>query len=501
MNYPLIFERSVPGHRGYSLPELDVPRLDGVLPADMLTKAEMNLPEVAEVDLVRHYTNLSRRNFGVDNGFYPLGSCTMKYNPRINEQLATVFDDLHPLVSDDDAQGALKVMYGLEKALCEIGGFDAFSLQGAAGAHGELTGLMIIKAYHDVRCDYERTEIIVPDAAHGTNPASANMAGFTIREIKSNARGGVDIDALKAAVGPHTAGLMLTNPSTLGLFEENIVEIAEIIHAAGGLLYYDGANLNAIMGVVRPGDMGFDVMHINLHKTFSTPHGGGGPGSGPVGVKKELIPYLPYPVIRECECGDSADCSGCEAASAADCRKLRLDYDRPLSIGKTKNFYGNFTVMIKAYAYILSLAGKGLKEASENAVLNANYIFSQLKGAFAVPHDRICMHECVIAPTEEMMAKGVHTTDIAKALIDYGYHPMTIYFPLIVHEAMMIEPTETESKETLDGFIAVMLKLAREALETPEKLQSAPVTTPVGRPDEVKAARSPEIRFAFANMD
>lgn len=475
--YPLIFERSKPGRRCYDLPKLDVPELDGLIPEQMLNKEPLKLPEIAEVDLVRHYTNLSKRNFGVDNGFYPLGSCTMKYNPKINEEMPALFNDLHPLLDQDMAQGAIDMMLDLDRALCEITGMDKFTLQPSAGAHGEYTGLMIIKAYHDMRQDYGRNVMIVPDAAHGTNPASAAMAGYKIREIKSAPDGSVDLDALRAAVGNDTAGLMLTNPSTLGLFERNIKEIADIVHEAGGLLYYDGANLNAIMGIVRPGDMGFDCMHINLHKTFSTPHGGGGPGSGPVGVKKELIPYLPYPVVMG-HCGGAAT----------------LDCDRPLSIGKVKSLYGNFGVLVKAYAYILSLGGKGLKEASENAVLNANYVFNRLKGAYGVPHDRICMHECVIEPGE-LLEKGVHTTDIAKALIDRGYHPMTIYFPLIVHEAMMIEPTETESRETLDAFVDAMLDIARVAKKDPESLHKAPVTTPVGRPDEVAAARKPVVKY------
>jgi len=339
---------------------------------------------------------------------------------------------------------------------------------------------MLIKAYHDMRCDSERTVMIVPDAAHGTNPASAAMAGFTIREIKSAPDGGIDLDALRAACGSDVAGLMLTNPSTLGLFEKNIVEVARIVHEAGGLLYYDGANLNAVMGHARPADMGFDVMHINLHKTFSTPHGGGGPGSGPVGCKAELIPYLPYPVVMQRENGHAY-----------------LDYDRPVSIGKVRGFFGSFSVIARAYAYILSLGAWGLREASENAVLNANYVQNALKDVYAVPHDRICMHECVLAPTEAMIANGVHTTDIAKTLIDFGYHPPTIYFPLIVHEAIMIEPTESESRETLDDFIAAMREIARLAIEDPERLHASPLTTPVGRPDEVAAARKPVVKYSL----
>jgi glycine dehydrogenase subunit 2 len=477
-SYPLIFERSRPGRKGCDLPQLDVPALDHLIPAEYAAKAALPLPEIAEVDAVRHYTNLSRRNFGVDNGFYPLGSCTMKYNPKINEEVATLFDGLHPLADEDCAMGAIRLMAELDRALCAITGFDKFTLQPAAGAHGELTGLMLIKAYHDMRQDFGRKVMIIPDAAHGTNPASAVMAGFETRELVSAPDGGIDLEALRAACGPDTAGLMLTNPSTLGLFERNIVEVAKIVHNAGGLLYYDGANLNAIMGAARPADMGFDVMHINLHKTFSTPHGGGGPGSGPVGVTAQLIPFLPTPVVMMGGNGTAA-----------------LDYDRPLSIGKVKGFYGNFSVMAKAYAYILSLGAEGLKEASENAVLNANYIQNALKDVFFVPHERVCMHECVLAPTEAMQANGVHTTDIAKTLIDYGYHPPTIYFPLIVHEAIMIEPTESESRETLDGFIEVMRGIAKTALENPEQLHASPTTTPVGRPDEVQAARKPVVRF------
>ena len=475
-SYKLIFERSHEGRRAYDLPELDVPEVADAIPESMRNDSKLELPELGEVDVVRHYTNLSRRNFGVDNGFYPLGSCTMKYNPKINEEVAGLFEDMHPLLDEDMCQGSLRLMYDLERCLCEICGMDAFTLQPAAGAHGELTGLMHIRAYHEARKDFARTTIIVPHAAHGTNPARAVMAGFKVKAITSAPNGRVDLDALRAAVGPDTAGLMLTNPSTLGLFERNIKEIAEIVHEAGGLLYYDGANLNAIMGIVRPGDMGFDVMHINLHKTFSTPHGGGGPGSGPVGVKQHLVPYLPVPVLTDVD------------------GMITMDYDRPESIGKVKNFFGNFGVIVRAYAYIRSLGGEGLKEASENAVLNANYVMNALRGTYEIPHDRICMHECVIAPGE-LMEHGIHTTDVAKALIDRGYHPPTIYFPLIVHEAMMIEPTESESRETLDEFIEAMKDIARAAKEDPEAIHACPKTTPVGRPDETKAARNPVVRF------
>ncbi|MEG1559911.1 MAG: aminomethyl-transferring glycine dehydrogenase subunit GcvPB [Clostridia bacterium] len=477
-SYKLIFEHSHEGRRGYDLPALDVPALSGLVPENMSQDSLLPLPELSEIDIARHYTNLSRRNFGVDNGFYPLGSCTMKYNPKINEELPALFANLHPYSDPDMAKGAVELLLDMDNALCEITGMDKFTLQPAAGAHGELTGLMLIRAYHDARNDFKRDTIIVPDAAHGTNPASVAMSGMKAKEIKSAEDGSIDLDALRAAVDENTAGLMLTNPSTLGLFEKNIEAVAKIVHDAGGLLYYDGANLNAIMGIVRPGDMGFDVMHINLHKTFSTPHGGGGPGSGPVGVKKRLMPYLPVPFIER-EPGGG----------------IKMDYDRPETIGKVKGFYGNFAVIVKAYAYILSLGGRGLRSASENAVLNANYILSKLKGTFTPAHDRICMHEFVISPTDEMLERGVRTTDIAKALIDRGYHPPTIYFPLIVHEAMMIEPTETESRETLDEFIDAMKAIAREAVENPNELKKAPVTTPIGRPDETAAARKPIVKY------
>ena len=475
--YPLIFERSRQGRKAYDLPPVDVPDIDYFIPRDMINCEKLDLPELSEVDIVRHYTNLSKRNFGVDNGFYPLGSCTMKYNPKINEEIATLFNDLHPLSDECDARGALDIMLDLDLSLCEITGMDKFTLQPAAGAHGELTGLMLIRAYFDHKQDYERTTIIVPDSAHGTNPASAAMAGFKVKEIASLPDGSIDLDALRGAVGPDTAGLMLTNPSTLGLFERDITKVADIVHGAGGLLYYDGANLNAIMGIVRPGDMGFDVMHVNLHKTFSTPHGGGGPGSGPVGVKKDLIPFLPYPLVTTSDCGLTV-----------------LDYNRPLSIGKVKAFYGNFSVLVKAYAYILSLGKKGLREASENAVLNANYLLHNLKDTFGVPYDRICMHEFVITPGS-ILGSGVRTLDIAKALIDRGFHPMTVYFPLVVHEAMMIEPTETESRETLDDFINSMKEIAKIAKEDPENIKNSPVNTPVGRPDETMAARKPIVKY------
>ena len=475
----LIFELSQPGRKGYSLPECDVPEksLDQLIPSTLLREQAPALPEVSEPDAVRHFTLLSQRNYGLDSGFYPLGSCTMKYNPKVNEAAANLdgFRKVHPYQSPDTVQGCLELMYGLDAMLSEISGMDRFSLQPAAGAHGELAGLMIIKAYHAQRRE-NRSKMIVPDSAHGTNPATAAMVGYDVIEVKSNSRGGVDTAALRELMNDEIAGLMLTNPNTLGLFDENITEIADIVHGSGGLLYYDGANMNAIMGLTRPGDMGFDVIHLNLHKTFSTPHGGGGPGAGPVGVKKELVPFLPRPVVEFRDDG------------------YFLDYDRPLSIGRIKNFYGNFGVLVKAYSYIRSMGPDGLRRVSENAVLNANYLMNRLKGMFVLPYDRICMHECVFSGVNQA-EKDVHVLEITKRLLDYGYHPPTIYFPLIVQEAMMIEPTETESKETLDEFIRT-LELILEEIETdPDVVKSAPHHTPVARLDEVAAARNPVVRW------
>jgi len=476
----LIFEISKKGRKAYTLPklEIDEKELNELIPQDML-REDLDLPEVSEVDVVRHFTNLSNKNYGVDTGFYPLGSCTMKYNPKINEDIAALpgFANIHPLQNDLTVQGALGIMYDMEGMLSEIAGMDGFTLQPAAGAHGELTGLMIIKAYHEYRKDLKRKKIIVPDSAHGTNPATAQLCGFDIVEIKSDAQGAVDVEALKEVLNDEIAGLMLTNPSTLGLFETNIKEIADLVHDAGGLLYYDGANMNAIMGISRPGDMGFDVVHFNLHKTFSTPHGGGGPGSGPVGVKKELIPFLPYPVIQV---NDEDEL-------------FELDYDRPLSIGKVKSFYGNFQVIIKAYTYIKIMGKDGLKKASEIAVLNANYIKEELKDIYELPIDKVCKHEFVFSGIKNN--HDVSTLDIAKRLLDYGYHPPTVYFPLIIHGAIMIEPTETESKEEMDGFIQVMKKIAKEAKEDPEILKQAPYNTQVRRIDEVKAARDLILKY------
>lgn len=478
---PLIIELSAPGRTGISLPPMDVPekRPEDVIPKGLLRTVPPELPEVAEVDVVRHFVRLSQRNHGVDVGFYPLGSCTMKYNPKVNEDVAALpgFTRVHPLQPEETTQGALKLMYELSQYLAEIAGMDAVTLQPAAGAHGELTGMLIIKAYHRSRGDEKRTKVIVPDSSHGTNPATASLAGLEVVTIKSDTRGGVDLDELKAALSDEVAALMLTNPNTLGLFDENILEIARLVHEAGGLVYYDGANVNAILGIARPGDMGFDVVHFNLHKTFATPHGGGGPGSGPVGVKKELEKFLPVPVVVK------------------DGDMYRLDYDRPESIGKIKSFYGNFGVMVKAYAYIRSMGPDGLKEVSENAVLNANYLMKRLKDHYYLPYDRICKHEFVLSGKWQV-EHGVHTGDIAKALLDYGYHAPTIYFPLIVEEAIMIEPTETESLETLDGFVDAMVEIAELAKNDPEKVKGAPYTMVVGRLDDVRAARQPDLRWS-----
>ncbi|MGG3505814.1 aminomethyl-transferring glycine dehydrogenase subunit GcvPB [Paenibacillus lautus] len=472
----LIFELSKPGRVAYSLPECDVPETDAasLIPESLLRSKPAELPEVYEVDVIRHYTELSRRNFGIDNGFYPLGSCTMKYNPKINEDVARFagFAKIHPYQPEESIQGALELLYTLQNDLAALTGMDQVTLQPAAGAHGEWTGLMLIRAYHESRGE-KRTKVIVPDSSHGTNPASATVAGYDTITIKSNERGMVDLDALRAVVGDDTAALMLTNPSTLGLFEEQIVEIAEIVHEAGGLLYYDGANSNAIMGITRPGDMGFDVVHLNLHKTMSTPHGGGGPGAGPVGVKSLLIPFLPKPIVSKREDGT-----------------FYWDYDRPQSIGRVKAFYGNFGILVRAYTYIRTYGPEGLRRVSELAVLNANYMMHRLAPYYEVAYPGLCKHEFVLSG-KKLKEYGVRTLDVAKRLLDFGYHPPTIYFPLNVEECIMIEPTETESKETLDGFIDTMIQIAKEAETTPEVVIGAPYTTVVKRLDETTAARKP----------
>ncbi|WP_338750053.1 aminomethyl-transferring glycine dehydrogenase subunit GcvPB [Bacillus sp. FJAT-52991] len=476
----LIFEMSQPGRIGYSLPELDVPEQDvsNLLPAGFLREEEPELPEVSELDIMRHYTALSKRNHGVDSGFYPLGSCTMKYNPKINEDVARFegFAHIHPLQQEETVQGALELMYDLQEHLKEITGMDEVTLQPAAGAQGEWTGLMLIRAFHEANGDFNRTKVIVPDSAHGTNPASATVAGFETITVKSGDDGLVDIEDLKRVVDETTAALMLTNPNTLGLFEENILEMAEIIHSVGGKVYYDGANLNAVLSKARPGDMGFDVVHLNLHKTFTGPHGGGGPGSGPVGVKADLIPFLPKPVlVKEGE-------------------TYRFDYDRPQAIGRVKPYYGNFGINVRAYTYIRSMGPDGLKAVTEYAVLNANYMMRRLAQHFDLPFDRHCKHEFVLSGKRQKKL-GVRTLDIAKRLLDFGYHPPTTYFPLNVEECIMIEPTETESKETLDAFIDAMIQIAKEAEENPEVVQEAPHTTVVGRLDETTAARKPILRY------
>ena len=473
----LIFEKSRPGRTASSLPACDVPEVEvSSLVAPEYLRDDVDLPEVAEVDLIRHYVNLSRRNFGVDLGFYPLGSCTMKYNPKINEDVAKLpgFSSLHPYAPAVFSQGALRLMYELRRYLSEIFGMADFTLQPAAGAHGELTGVMMIKRHFE-RKGEKRTKILIPDAAHGTNPASSALCGYSIVTLRSNREGGVDIDHLREVMSEETAGLMLTNPNTLGLFERNIETVAAVIHEKGGLLYCDGANANAFLGKTRPGDLGFDVIQLNLHKTFSTPHGCGGPGSGPVGVAPVLVPYLPVPrIVKE---GN----------------RFALQKDSPDSIGRVKAFFGNFNVMVKAYTYIRALGAAGLRRATENAVLNANYIKERLRPYYDIAYDRTCMHECVFSGSRQVRESGVHTTDIAKRLLDYGYHPPTIYFPMIVPEAIMIEPNETESKETLDAFCDAMTCIAKEAKEHPDLVKSAPLTTPVKRLDEVLAARKPDV--------
>ncbi len=474
----LIFEKSVKGSSSFTVPKEDL-GVELNIPADLQRAESPMLPEVSEVEMVRHYTYLSHRAYGVDDGLYPLGSCTMKYNPKIDEWAARLsgFSALHPYQPENTVQGALKLMYDMEKMLCEICGMDNFSLQPAAGAHGEMAGIMMIKAYHQKRQDFKRTKMMVPDSAHGTNPATANVVGYDVIEIKSNAHGLVDLEDLKAHMSDEVAGLMLTNPNTLGLFEEDIVAIADIVHEGGGLLYYDGANLNGVLGISRPGDMGFDVVHLNLHKTFATPHGGGGPGSGPVGVKAHLAEFLPVPVVEKT--GENYE----------------FNYDLPYSIGKVKAFYGNFGVVVKAYTYIKALGKEGIIDAGEQAVLNANYLRCKLRDTYHIPFDRLCKHEFIATSKHQMDLNHVSTMDIAKRLIDYGYHPPTVYFPLIVREALMIEPTETESRQRLDDFAEILKTIAREAKEDPELVINAPHNTITKRIDEVSAARNPVVKW------
>ena len=469
----LIFELSKQGRRGYSLPAAEVPAAE--IPEELRRKSPLDMPEVTELDVVRHYTNLSRKNYGVDQGFYPLGSCTMKYNPKINEELASLsaFARLHPLQPASTAQGALAVYFHLEEMLKEVTGMAAFSFSPFAGAHGEACGLMIMKKYHQSRGDYKRTKIIVPDTAHGTNPASASVVGFDTLVVGSTPEGTVDVEKLKELLNDEIAGIMLTNPNTLGIFEKDIMEIARLMRENGSLLYYDGANLNALLGVARPAEMGFDIIHLNLHKTFSTPHGGGGPGSGPVGVRADLADFLPNPRVVKRDDG------------------YALHYS-DASIGAIGGFYGNFLVVLKAYAYLLSLGKEHLDKVGKFSVLNANYIKESLKDDYLLPINGLCKHEVVF---DGLTTGGPTTLDVAKRLLDYGYHPPTIYFPLLYHQSLMIEPTEAESKETIDDFIAVMKKIAAEAVQNPELLKEAPHNTPVRRLDEVKAARQPVIKY------
>ncbi len=474
----LVYEKSRAGRRAGRLPNPDVERVD--VPAALRRQAPARLPELAEPDLVRHFTELSTRNFGIDTGFYPLGSCTMKHNPRANERVVNLpgFRDLHPYQEEDGSQGALEVMWRLQEILKEVTGLHEVTLQPAAGSQGELTGLLLIKALLDAAGERQRVEVLAPDTAHGTNPASVTMAGLELVDVKTDERGNVDVADLESKLSDRTAALMLTNPSTLGLFEEGITELTEAVHSAGGYCYYDGANLNAVCGISRPGDMGFDVVHINLHKTFSQPHGGGGPGGGPVAVRDELAPYLPVPVV----------------ARAGD--RFVFDADRPASIGRVRGFGGPFGVFVRSYAFIRRY-GPALREMSEVAVLNANYLMARLREAYDVPYERACMHEFVASARTLKKEQGITALDVAKRLMDYGFHPPTVYFPLVVPEALMIEPTETEAKETLDEFVDAMLAIAEEAKSSPDLLRAAPNSRPVRRLDEVRATKHPVLRYRF----
>ncbi len=475
----LIFEVSSEGRKGYSLPEIDVPVVqpERVIPEKFVRREDTNLPEVSEPEIIRHFVNLSKKNYSIDEGFYPLGSCTMKYNPRINEEAASLsgFSNLHPNTPEKFCQGALKLMYELEKMLCEIGGVSRVTLQPAAGAHGELCGTLIIRAYFLDRKE-KRDEVIIPDSAHGTNPASAALAGMKVRTVKSNSKGEVDLEDLSKIVSDKTAALMLTNPNTLGIFESQILKISEIVHSKGGLLYLDGANLNAFLGLTRPGDMGFDLVHFNLHKSFSTPHGCGGPGAGPLGVKDHLKCFLPVPAVEKKD--DS----------------YYFNWDRRKSIGRIHGFYGNFGVLVRAYAYIKTMGPSGLKEVGRTSILNANYLMKKLKGYYDLPFDRPCMHEFVLSGRKQKK-KGVKTLDIAKRIMDYGFHPPTIYFPLIVDEALMIEVTETEDIDTLDRFADALISIAEEVEKNPDIVKGAPQSLNISRLDEVMAVKKLDIRY------
>ncbi len=484
---PLIFEIGSPGRKGYSLPPLDVPRKENssLVPQKYLRKHLPELPEVSELDIVRHYVSLSKKNFSVDSNFYPLGSCTMKYNPKVNEDIIKQprYLNLHPYQKEETVQGVLEVLYHLQGLLCEIAGMDEFSLQPAAGAQGEFTGLLIMYAYHRDRGTL-RKKILVPDSSHGTNPASAALCGYEVVQVKSNARGRVDLEELRRLLDRDVAGMMLTNPNTLGLFEDDVLEIASLIHEAGGLLYYDGANLNPLLGLARPGDMGFDIVHVNTHKTFGTPHGGGGPGAGPVGVKKHLAKYLPTPRIVKDKEKDL----------------LRIQNDFPKSVGKLNAFYGNVGILLRAYSYIRALGKEGLLKTAYHAILNANYLLKSLEPFYQVAYPEMCMHEFVLSASRQK-EQGVRALDIAKRLIDFGIHPPTVYFPLIVPEAIMIEPTESESRQTLDYFIEVMQKIAKEAEKDPALFHEAPVSAPVHRLDELGAARNPVVKWEKKTHD
>lgn len=474
----LLFEKSVPGRACTLLPDCDVP--NAALPEQFARKQPLHLPELSETDISRHYTELSKRVHGVNDGFYPLGSCTMKYNPALNEEIAALpgFTGIHPLQPEYTAQGCMEVLAEAERILCAVTGMEAMTFQPAAGAHGEFTGLLLIKAYHRSRGDLQRTKILVPDSAHGTNPASATMTGFEVVNVPSSPDGCVDLDALRKAAGPDTAGLMLTNPNTLGLFDKNILEITRIVHEAGGLNYYDGANLNAVMGVARPGDMGFDVVHLNLHKTFSTPHGGGGPGSGAVGVKDLLVPFLPNRHVVEKDGHYTFE-------------------DAEQTMGSVKAFYGNFLVVVRALCYMKMLGGDGMRDAAQTAVLNANYLKKLLEPHCDATTPGLCMHEFVLTMEHLKKETGVSAMDVAKSMLDYGMHPPTMYFPLIVPEALMFEPTETESKETLDWAAQTIAEILERAHTDPESLHASPTRTPIRRPDEVRAARTPKLRYSF----
>jgi len=478
-----IFEKGAAGRRAFRCPEMDVPVVEGLLPAPLRRERPARLPEVSEPELVRHYVRLSKRNYDLDSGFYPLGSCTMKHNPRLHERVAALAGHarLHPLQRPEHAQGALELMHNLEHALGEIAGLPHVSLQPSAGSHGELLGVLLTRAYHEARGE-RRAKVLTPDTAHGTNPATVTMAGFEVVRVATNEQGGVDVDDLRAKADDQVACLMLTNPNTLGVFDANIEEIARIVHGVGGTLYYDGANLNAVMGISRPGDMGFDIVHYNLHKSFTQPHGGGGPGSGPVAVSDRLAPFLPEPIVVKRDDGT-----------------FDLDYERPQSVGRLRGFQGNYGCFVRAYAYICSLGADGLKNASETAVLNANYLLARLreldaKNQVPLAFGELCMHEFVLSGAPMKSQLGIRTLDLAKRLLDYGYHPPTVYFPLLVDEALLIEPTETETKETLDAFAESVAAILVEAADDPTVAQNAPYTTPVRRLDEAAAAKRPVIR-------